>query len=81
MYKTEDMIVNFMKLYSTTINKITVACIWHTFSGRYKLNRSAYKAALFIYLHIAFFKVEGIVVITLVNKEMKKNHIHTSKMS
>jgi hypothetical protein len=48
---------------------------------RDELNRSAYKAVLSLYRHIAFCKAEGITVTIFVNKEMKQSHIHTFKMS
>jgi hypothetical protein len=46
-----------------------------------ELNHSSYKVVLFVYLHIAFCKAKGIIVITFVNKGTKKNYIHMLMMS
>lgn len=51
------------------------------FLGGHELGRSAYEAVLSLYLHIAFCKAEGIIIIIFINKAMKRNHIHTFEMS
>lgn len=47
-----------------TIDRGTMLCIGDAFWNGDKPDRSTYEVALFIYLHIAFCKVEGITAIT-----------------
>jgi hypothetical protein len=56
MYRIEDIIVIFMKLYSTTINKGTMPCIETLFF--IGVNRIAPPMKLYHFLTFALFLVE-----------------------
>lgn len=81
MYRINDMIVIFTKLYLTAIYRETVSCIETLFLGGEELDRSAYEVVLSLYMYIAFCKAECIIVIIFTNKATKRNHIHTFEMS
>jgi hypothetical protein len=79
MYRFEDIIVIFMKLYLITINRVTISCIGDVFYGD-ELNRFAYETVFPFYLRIAFCKADGIIVFFLLIK-IKKRHIHRFEKS
>jgi hypothetical protein len=68
VYRTEDRIVSFMKLYSTSINGRTVTCIRAQVFYEEEPNRSTYELISFSCLHVVLCKAEGIILIIFNNK-------------